>query len=260
MQKTSDNILVLLLIGISGVFIIVVSFIIIQIRNRNKLYLQKKKLDEAEIAHQTNLLHSVIQFQEEDRKRIAQNLHDDVGGTLAVLRMLIANNEEKVAADDPQVVLIDRIIGNVRDISHTLSPQLLALLNLWEVVEDMCEHINKTGKLKIDFECAEAAKTDQWNGSTSLAIFRVIQELITNTIKHADATLINLNFDLSQNQLVIDYKDNGKGVDDVGIHDGMGMNNIISRLQMLGAGWEVHSEKNNGYHFMITLPAAMQQV
>jgi signal transduction histidine kinase len=55
--------------------------------------------------------------------------------------------------------------------------------------------------------------------------------------------------------LLIDYRDNGKGLDDVGIHNGMGMNNIISRLQMLGASWEVHSEKKNGYHFIITLPA-----
>src|ERR1700744_1857349 len=121
MQKFADNIYVLIIIGISGSFLLVVSFIIIQIRNQNRLFMQKKKLDEAEIAHQKELLQTVMESQEAERKRIGQDLHDDVGTALSNLRITIEmfNQDEKSSADNfrgKSKGIIDKVIQDVRNI------------------------------------------------------------------------------------------------------------------------------------------------
>lgn len=255
MQKTSDNLFVVLLISICGAFILIISFILLQIRAQNKLLKQKRKLAEAETQYQKDLLHSVIQYQEDDRKRIGQNLHDDVGGQLAVLKILIAENEKTLSEqEETSVVLIDRIIDNVRNIAHSLSPQHIPMLDLWEVMEDLCDSLNKTGKLSIFFTCTEAVRSVNWGKNISLSVFRVLQELISNTIKHAGASRVNLSFDMKDNKLAINYQDNGKGLDAGKTAKGMGINNIVSRLQILNADWEIDSKPGLGYSFGMIIP------
>ncbi|HVW14150.1 MAG TPA: ATP-binding protein [Mucilaginibacter sp.] len=255
MPKTSDNLFILLLISICGVFMLIVSFILLQIRAQNKLLRQKRKLAEAETQYQKDLLHSVILSQEDDRRRIGQNLHDDVGGSLAVLRILLRKHEDQTAGqDDARVVLIDRIIENVRNVAHSLSPQYLPVLDLWEVVEELCENLNRSGKPRVEFTYTESVRSNQWDKDLSLAVFRVLQELISNTIKHAEAGLITLNFDTRDDLLLIDYRDDGKGVAPGVARKGMGLNNIVSRLQMHNATWQMDSQKGKGYHFGIAIP------
>ncbi|MFB9845022.1 sensor histidine kinase [Mucilaginibacter ginsenosidivorans] len=250
MPKTSDNLFVLLLISIVGAFLLIVSFILLQIRAQNRVLKEKRKLAEAETQYQKDLLHSVIRFQEDDRKRIGQNLHDDVGGQLAVLRMQMDDND----GNDAGVAAVDRIIENVRNISHSLSPQFIPVLHLWEVVEQLCENLEKASRLHVQFTSSESARSTPWGPDVSLAVYRVLQELVSNTLKHSGATAINLNFDVKDDNLLISYIDNGKGMDGLNLKKGMGMYNIISRLQMLQASWKMNSPRGQGYHFSMIIP------
>ncbi|CAN5438473.1 hypothetical protein BH09BAC6_BH09BAC6_25230 [soil metagenome] len=255
MQKTSDNIFILLLLSIGGVFLLVISFIVILIRNQNVLLKQKKKLDEAEIAHQKELLNAVIQYQEEERKRISEDLHDDVGGALSVLRMMIANHTEpRSHTDEQSMILMDRIIDDVRNISHSLSPQMFNLFGFREAIQALCDHMNSSSKIKLHFECPESVKTNLWDRQVSLAVFRIIQELIANTLKHAEAANIFLSFETANGTITINYMDDGQGLKP-GLTKGMGMSNIKSRLQLIDATWEIKSRKNEGYRFKMNVPA-----
>ncbi|MES2376273.1 MAG: ATP-binding protein [Bacteroidota bacterium] len=246
MPAASDNIFVLLSLSIGGAFLLIVSFIIIQVRNQNRLLRQKKKLDEAEIVHQKDLLHTVIRSQEEDRRRIGQNLHDDVGSDLAVLKMQISGNPG-IAANMP---LIERVIESVRTISHQLSPQMLTFLGLYEVLEDLCENLAAGGQIHATFECDEQLIRYAWPESVALALYRVIQELVANTLKHAQATRLEIGICLEGDIIVVNYRDNGKGLQP-GPQKGMGMANIVSRLEMIGATWEQLEEP--GYRMQIRI-------
>jgi signal transduction histidine kinase len=89
MQNTTDNIYILVILGMAGTFLLVVSFIFFSMRNQNKLLRQRQHFQQAQIEHQKELLRAVIESQEAERKRIGQDLHDDVGTTVSGLRLLI---------------------------------------------------------------------------------------------------------------------------------------------------------------------------
>lgn len=122
-----DNISYLVVVGMLGVFLLITLMIVLQIRNQNKLLHQQRKLSEAEVTHQKNLLQAVITSQESERQRIGSDLHDEVGSVLSSLRLLIEKNsitEQQDAAFALQSKqLIDRVITRVRHISHNLSMQ-----------------------------------------------------------------------------------------------------------------------------------------
>lgn len=233
MSAASDNLFVVLTLCICGAFLLIVSFIVIQVRSQNRLLRQKKQLDEAEIAHQKDLLHTVIRSQEEDRKRIGQNLHDDVGGDLAVLKMLLVENLEAA----PHLSMLERVIESVRTISHQLSPQMLVFLGLHDLLEELCENLTAGGAIRALFYCDEELVTYNWPEPLALALYRVIQELVANTLKHAGATRLEIRFQKHEDTFTISYLDDGGGIQP-GKRKGMGTANIVSRLEMIGASWE----------------------
>jgi signal transduction histidine kinase len=129
MQNTTDNIYILVILGMGGTFLLVVSFILFSIRNQNKLLRQRQHFQQAQIDHQKELLRAVIESQEAERKRIGQDLHDDVGTTVSGLRLLIEmfkpGDDVKAHEDFTQSTktIIDKVVKDVRNISHNYRRQ-----------------------------------------------------------------------------------------------------------------------------------------
>ncbi|MFD0765567.1 sensor histidine kinase [Mucilaginibacter lutimaris] len=263
MQNTTDNIFILVALGMIGTFLLVVSFILFSIRNQNKLLKQRQQFQQAQIAHQKELLKAVIESQEAERKRIGQDLHDDVGTTISGLRLLVemfkpTGGEDKNYQDFTQSTktIIDKIVKDVRNISHNLSPTTLRYYGLAAAINEHCTIINQSGKLQLTLNNTAEQVLEKLPITTSTAIYRVMEELLNNTIKHSGASKADIGFKTNGEVLTIDYADNGKGLpgDIETAKKGMGMQNIESRLLNINATYNLQSAAGNGFQIRIECP------
>lgn len=263
MQSTTDNIFVLVALGMIGTFLLVVSFILFSIRNQNKLLKQRQRFQQAQIEHQKDLLKAVIESQEAERKRIGQDLHDDVGTTISGLRLLIemfkpGSGDEKSYHDFTQSTktIIDKIVKDVRNISHNLSPTTLRYYGLVAAINEHCTIINQSGRLDINFNNTADDVLAKLHINTSTAIYRVMEELLNNTIKHSGASKANIDINANGELIIIEYTDNGKGLSaDVEIEKkGMGMQNIESRLMNINATYKIEPYHGKGFRIKIECP------
>ncbi|MBV9988780.1 MAG: hypothetical protein JO301_13970 [Chitinophagaceae bacterium] len=257
-----DNLYYLIVVGMLGVFLLIALMIMLQVRNQNKLLYQQQKMTEAEIAHQKDLLQSVITSQESERQRIGADLHDEVGSVLSSLRLLIEKHAQtRTENDDPSFTsqsksLIDRVITNVRQISHNLSPRISGSYGFFDAIHELADTVNQSGsiRLKLDFDENIAELPIQEN--TAMAVYRVLAELINNTIKHARAENINISVSVMNDKMDMTYTDDGIGfpADRHQAGRGMGMQNIESRLNMIKADWQFPQKNAKGFAMKIAVP------
>ncbi len=263
MQTIGDNIPFLVLLAMTGTALLVLSFILFIIHNNNKLLKQKKRLQDAELQYQKDLLYAVIDSQEKERQRIGMDLHDEVGSALSSLRIIqegfmekIKNHPDSTDYHTKSKKIIDNVIQNVRNISHDLSPLGKGVYELPDALNDLCDRINQSAHIHMTLS-EFPDEINQLNNSASLALYRVLTELVNNTLKHAGANEISCNFSCEQQTLLITYRDNGKGITsgNNNIKPGIGMKNIESRLKMMGATYSIHSER--GFEMKIKIPIVM---
>jgi len=257
-----DNVYLLIFYGVFLLFVLVASFLLFYIKNQSVVWKQKRQLQETQLAQQKELLNAVIDSQEVERKRIGQDLHDEIGGTLSAIKLMLNSLKNQLSIDQEKVMveakqLIDKMIVDVRHISHDLSPPGLAVFGLFTTIEAFVSLINNTGEIKISINQQEDIEEIDLPEKTALALFRVLTQLVDNTIKHANATEITISFS-KNNELQINYQDNGKGFD-LAVLDkksGIGMQNIQSRLQMINATYEIATEEGKGFAISILYPLA----
>ncbi|RFZ90302.1 hypothetical protein D0C36_21120 [Mucilaginibacter conchicola] len=269
MQITNnDNTAVLIILAMVGVFIFVAAFIIYSVRNQNRLLRQRQEFQQAQIDHQKELLRATIEMQEAERKRIGQDLHDDVGTTISGLRLLI-EMFKPTGPDDPSFIeftrssktIIDKVVKDVRNISHNLSPTTLRYYGLAAAIMEHCGIINQSGKLAITFENEAEQELADFHINTATALYRVLEELLNNTIKHSGASRANISIKREGDNLLLNYSDNGKGlsVSPEVFKRGMGMQNIESRLLNINAGYVILPYEAKGFAIQITYPIPANQ-
>ncbi len=264
-QKIGDNVLVIVIIATIGVLTLIFGIVFFFIRYRRKLLRQHREMMSREREYQQKLLVASIHSQENERKRISQDLHDHVGGALSGLRYVISGisgpgDNDQTMSEIAQKARagIDDIINDVRNISHSLSP---AGLELWGFHEALYEYTDKTAAssgVPIDVTDRTNGLLQQLGFDDALSLFRVIQELITNTLKHARASQITILSDIRNDQITLVYTDDGVGVQMAdGQNNGIGLYNIESRLSLLNASYKVSSAPGTGYSFTISIPASI---
>lgn len=256
-----DNVYLLIFYGVVLLLILVASFLLFYIRNQSVVWKQKRQLQETQLEQQKELLNAVIDSQEIERKRIGQDLHDEIGGTLSAIKLMLNSLKKQVPTEHVETLtdakeLIDKMIVDVRHISHDLSPPGLSVFGLFPTIEAFVTLINNTGQIKIRLSQQGEADAVTLPEKTALAFFRVITQLVDNTIKHAKATIIDIDFNFAEN-LHINYKDNGKGFDLAVLNErtGIGMQNIQSRLQMVNAHYQITTAVGRGFQIAIELEA-----
>jgi len=256
-----DNVYLLVFYGIVLLLVLVASFLLFYIRNQNVVWRQRRELQETQLTQQKELLNAVINSQEVERKRIGQDLHDEIGGTLSAIKLMLNSLKNQVNHAQQELLgetkeLIDKMIVDVRHISHDLSPPGLAVFGVFSSVEAFVALINNTGEIAIALESEGGADDITLSERSSLALFRVLTQLVNNTLKHANASQINIKFSLIDDDLHICYQDNGQGFDMQVLEQcsGMGMQNIQSRLQMINASYEINTAKGEGFSILIRCP------
>jgi signal transduction histidine kinase len=241
-----------------GLFLILgmASFIIYRNRQKHKAEYQQAIINEKELG-----LKAVINAQEDERKRIAKDLHDGIGQTLSGLKLSMQGVcvDFKVTENKNYSKLfklsnvLDDACNEVRNMSHQMMPKQLGELGLVPALEDMLDKALGDTKLKYSFEYFNVA--ERFNETVEIALYRVCQELINNTIKHAEATEVNIQLFKNKEFLMLVVEDNGVGLSSKSNKDtGIGMLNIRSRIESINGRFEIDNKAEGGTIANIKIP------
>lgn len=197
---------------------------------------------------------SVFEGEQNERIRIARDLHDGVGQMLALVKMgLSALNKE--AVPEKTINLVDKTIDEVRNVSHNLMPEELNF-GIFSALEDLTEKVNASGDTKMKIDINEEIRNLKFAKQNELSIYRIVQEVVNNIIKYAQATVIALSVKQIGNSIHIMIKDDGHGIESGTIDNtkGIGWKNIKARVLFLNGKINVQSERLSGTQIEITLP------
>ena len=212
------------------------------------LFQQRQKRKNQEIVtlkreHQIKTLETLIEGEEKERFRIAKELHDGVNGDLSAIKYKLSTLlEMNNTVINEAITMIDNSCNQVRAISHNLVPPSLENFNLLEAVEEYCEKSDASHTQKITFQ--HLGDTINMSKKEEINIFRIIQELVTNSMKHAEATEINVQVSCRNKIMQITIEDNGIGFETNTIESkGIGLKNIQSRVDYLHGTLDIISNK-----------------
>jgi len=219
--------------------------------------LNKLNIENLEINYQLNLLKSQLQIQEQTFQNISREIHDNIGQKLTLVKLKIntINTNQVVDLNDTLMViskLITDSLNDLRDISRSLSSEVILNNGLIKALENEINQLNKL--FNYNFKMKLTGEVLYMSAETELTVFRIIQEALTNSIKHAEATSVFLDLHFINNEFLILIEDNGKGFDISLIKDFNGLNNLKSRTQSLKGQIEINSEPLIGTTIKIKIP------
>ena len=239
-----------ILLAFISMFLVLILFFYFSRKKIVQIEVDKKNL---EIEHQKELLNSVIITQEEERKRIAQDLHDDISSKLNVvslnshlLKTPNLNESELLEITNNIIDLTQKALENSRRIAHDLFPPVLEKFGLQAGIEELIEEFTSTKKVKILFQ--NSIDFELYSVEKHLHLFRILQELLNNSLRHGKASEISIQFSTLDNANSCIYSDNGIGFDSSDLENkkGLGMQNIESRINFIGGVYSIKSAPNEG--------------
>ena len=215
---------------------------------------------EMELSYQQDVIYRTLDAVEDERKRVARDLHDEVGAALSAMRLLIGQlSQTNLPAAEANSLtttfkgVIDHTIDSVRRISNDLLPQGLDELGLAYALEGLCETTMNLADVTVDLVMDDEIML---SGRTNLIVYRLVQELLNNALKHAEATTIDLNIRQTADALVLHYADNGKGFDyeQAWQKRSFGLKNIETRAHMLNGAAVFETQPGQGLRVTIQIP------
>ncbi len=240
-----------------GVFIIL--FISLYRIRMNKHIKEKKELRDL---FEKELLRTQLEIQEQTLKIISQEIHDNIGQVLSLAKlnlstMDIADLEELKEKIKDSKQLVSKAIQDLRDLSKSMNTDNIEAIGLLHAIEYELEMIRRTGyltKLKVE------GKTIRLESQKELILFRIIQEVLNNIIKHAEADIIVVTVNYEENEIRLHVKDNGKGFDLTPLNKennsdhGLGIRNMHNRAKLIGADFKMTSNTGHGTEVCLTVP------
>ncbi|MEO1253866.1 MAG: sensor histidine kinase [Bacteroidota bacterium] len=257
METTQEIDFLNLLLPLLGVvFVIVIGVLLLNQQFQKNLIRQKLEQEELQNKHQKELLESNIEVQEAERKRIAKDLHDQLGATLSIAKMHLSRLEQMYPSVDTKGIslsnvkeIIDSSITSVRQISHDLMPNQLETFGLIRALESMIDQINESDQLAIDFQVQHASTKLPWE--KELALYRIFMELIQNTLKHSSGKKVEIKYKEKVGGINVSYQDDGEGLPEHTNH-GLGLKSMEARIKSVGGN--IAFVKGEGFRANLTLP------
>ncbi len=249
-NKEIIQVVFFILLAFITMFLVLILFFYFSRKKVVQIEIEKKNL---ELKHQKELLHSVLITQEEERKRIAQDLHDDISSKLNVvslnshlLQTPNLNEDEQNNITNNIIELTQKALEESRRIAHDLLPPVLEKFGLHAGIEELVEEYNSTRSVKVSYK--NDIDFENYPVEKHLHIFRILQELLNNSIRHGKATEISIHFTTFGQRKNFTYVDNGLGFDSSNDENskGLGMKNIESRINFLGGDFNFFSRPNEG--------------
>lgn len=243
LQAGADSkISLVLFLGTLGMLVLTISLIMFIIFHQRKVIRYQQRLQQMEYEQQKILLNASIRLQEEERQRLAADLHDDAGPLLATARLYL--NENLVNQDKATQLqsifqarqILDDTIQLVRNISHSLMPPTLKNFGLESAVNDLFQKISGSGQINASSRFHEYK--DRLKPEKELIVFRVIQELVNNILKHSSSSFIHLTQNTQNGSCLLRVHHDGRGIVQADFEKlnksniGLGLKNISSRLKV----------------------------
>ncbi|MFY0673197.1 MAG: sensor histidine kinase [Bacteroidia bacterium] len=266
-RTKSKNKILMLTAGILASLVLIAGFSVMLLRQRleTKTLLAEKnevifqqKLNDVLREKQIEKMTALMEGQEKERTRVARELHDSIGAILATLKHHFQLIEAKLGSNDEKYqkayALLGKASSEVRRISHNIASNVLSKFGLVAALQDLAEEVSSAQKTLVKVQVSGIE--NRLENSTEIHLFRIIQELVSNALKHAEAQRIDIQLTMHDNELNLIVEDNGKGFDTKAIINskGMGMENLQNRVTHLNGTLNIDSSQNVGSTFIIDIP------
>jgi signal transduction histidine kinase len=241
--SSSSNVSTVLFFGTLGMLVLAIGLVVFIVFHQRKVIKYQQQLQRLEEEQQQILLNASIRWQEEERQRIAADLHDDAGPLLATARLYLNDNlvHQDISTQLQSIYnakqIIDDTIQLIRNISHSLMPPTLKNFGLESAINDLFQKISGSGA--INASCRFHDYRERMLPQRELLIFRVAQELVNNILKHSNSSFIYLTQNTSDGKFYIRLHHDGKGITQADFERmnkssvGLGLKNIQSRMKVL---------------------------
>jgi two-component system, NarL family, sensor kinase len=245
--------------GIGIMLMMALAIVIFVLLYQRKLHFQQRHLHEMEMVHQKTILESIVASQENERERIARDLHDEVGASLSAVRLFVNQIQYETSPDEMKGLaarsgqILGDVVKDVRQIAHNLSPVIIENFGFAGAVQILLNRMEDAG---IGIKCAIDDPAGLLNAYQQTILYRIIQEVIGNVVKHAEASEITFILRHEASLLIMQMGDNGKGFDMASDRKsaGMGMSTIRTRTALLGATLELSSAPGQGTRIRVEMP------
>lgn len=258
---SSDHIFLIVLMGILIMVAMAMALLTYFYYSRRKILISEQKAQQLKLQYQEELIQNNFKVQEKERKRIAEDLHDEIGSKLNVINLYLHQLKKSIPVNDSNNELLsemDQTLGSTidvsRNIAHELLPPTLDNFGLFPALKELTKSINGSGQINIKLEINAEPKglKSKW---AEVNVFRVLQEMLTNSIKYCERGIVQIKIDqASSERFTLVYSDDGPGYDANSEKNrrGLGMGNIENRLKMIGAAFTNDSKLGHGAHYEIT--------
>jgi len=230
-----------------------------RMRARKNRIIAEHRIQKLEDEKKLMAAQAVLVGQEKERERIAQELHDGIGVLLSTASIHFSSVESKTDKETGEMLkkankLLKEASKEVRQISHNMMPGVLSKFGLKEAVEDLFEEVEEAGIIEVEQEIVYG--DERLHENMEIMIYRIIQEMLNNTLKYAKATKISFYMTRSSEEIKINFADDGIGFDEDKLPHGknLGISGIRSRVEYLGGTIELKSEPGSGTRYSITIP------
>ena len=272
LKRAEANKKMWLIILSSAILIIALAFIagFYRLRQKNlrlKLsqseLLQEKKIEKLKSISQKRILNATLDGKETERKEIAETLHDSVSALLSSANMHLQASRNQFNGSTPIEIeksqkIITEASQKIRNLSHNLVSSVLLKFGIEYAIKDL---ISKYSNSQINFE-AHTDGISRFNQNFEIKIHNIIQELVNNILKHSEASQASISIDEFDDKLFILISDNGKGFStkDIQVKDGLGLNQIEARIQMMDGTFAINSEPKKGTDIEIEIPISKEKI
>lgn len=249
--------------GTAVMLLLFISFLLIFIFSQRRKFKFQKKLQLLRESQQNQLIEAAVRSEEKERHRIAEELHDEVGAFLSSSKLHFQGMDMNTADGhnrelyDKGKELLDAAIHKVRGISHSLHSNVLKELGLYEAIQHFVEKITLGNLIEVSMQFDDTCTTR--NHDNDMSIYRLVQELMNNILKHAHARKIRIRSECMDGMLQLTIIHNGHGLTQKEFEalrykkEGLGLKNIQNRIILL-KGVIRFSDEPGGYHIRIQLP------
>ncbi len=255
-MDNNSTTIVILITTLTVILLIVVIIVIFSIFQRRKeKFILDKRADE--VRFEEEIIKSQLETQEQTLQNISWELHDNVGQLLSVAKMQlnmlvpeVANSQKSILDETSEIIA--QSLQEIRTLSKLLNPEIVRNMGLKEAIELELQRFNRLkfleAELKIIGDEVDIDKKDE------IILFRILQEFLSNSIKHAKATKLEVTLSFTPENLIITAQDYGVGFDKETIENGSGLINMKSRAKLIQTGFSLTSEKDEGVSLILTYP------
>lgn len=258
MHNASTQGIIIFIAGISILLLLLISFIITIVykyqQNQNAYY---KELETLKTSHENALLQAHLEIQEQTFQNISREIHDNIGQKLTLAKLHLNTfdfeNKNKACLQIQDTVnIIGHVITDLSNLSHSMSSEIILNNGIIKALEYEEDQLKKSGLYNTCFYIT--GDPVYLNNNTELVLFRIVQEVLSNIVKHASATAIQMHLHYNAVNLSVEIKDNGRGFNFTEKTAGTGLQNIKKRTTLLNGIFNIYSNEHTGTEVKIKIP------